>query len=183
MLRQLLNVVGEAFFFHDRDWRTSRQRHKAHIQIDFFPDRDERSPLIYTANLFDSLLLIEEVNDFGTQAVIAGMFYHVHVLVRARNIHIEDATNVSTGTVGQHDNAIAQQHRLVPIMGDHNGGEGDDIQELLRCWMVNRSLINLPVDGTTNGRALVPSAPYNLMLNGSHSAKRISVFYKILPLI
>jgi len=47
----------------------------------------------------------------------------------------------------------------------------------------SKLLMTLPVDGTANGIALVLSDPCNLMLNGSPSIKRISVFYKMLPLI
>jgi len=99
------------------------QGHKADIEIHLLQTMASQHLVGLGLPLLHPLLAVEKVDHLGAQAVVAGVMHHSHALARARNIHLEQAANFGTGAIGEHHDAIREQHRLIHVMGDHDGSE------------------------------------------------------------
>ena len=51
------------------------------------------------------------------------MFHYFHPLAGAGNIHVQNLPNLGARAVGEHHDPIAQQHRLIHVVGHHHGGD------------------------------------------------------------
>src|SRR4028118_2160413 len=92
----------EAFFFSYSERRTSRQRHKANFEIDFFQTMTGNDCGFSCPQFLDAFLLIEEVNHLAAQAVVARMLYHLHALPGSRDVHFQNLTNLRFWPICEH---------------------------------------------------------------------------------
>ena len=67
-------------------------------------------------------MLVEKANDFSSVYVIFRVIDDLHSLPGTREFDVEDLADVSFGSVGQHDNPIAQQQGFIDIVRHHDTG-------------------------------------------------------------